>query len=132
MNAHTPNASGSSETKTQKFTRLCEARASRVLEDIRLVAQLNTRAYEHTPMQAEILVKTMGQAVADLARSYAVPFVFKAGRPGKADPTTYIFDAPKSPEMVDTHKGKSQIAKALDLMDQGDLEQARSILTEML
>lgn len=135
MNAQTPSASGSStavETKAQKFTRLCEARASRVLEDLRLVTQLNTRAYEHTPFQAEVLVKTLGEGVAELARAYTVPFVFKAGKPGKADPTLHIFEEKKSTALVETHKGKLTIARAIDMINEGKLDEAKTLLTELI
>lgn len=142
MNAHATIAGaptgtpvGSGETKHQKFIRLAEARVSRTLEDLRLVNQLSARTYEHKPAEAETIIKTLADALAETAKTFAIPFVFRAGRAGKADPSNSIFEEPKNTTLAETNKTKLAIAKALDHLAGGSpeqIEEAKTILANLL
>lgn len=121
------------ETKHAKFLRLAEARVTRVLEDMRLVGQLSARTYEHKAAEVEMIVKTMADAVGDVARTFSVPFATKVGRVGKADMAApSIFEEQKPKTIQETSKVKLTVAKALDLLNQGESELAKALLTDLL
>jgi hypothetical protein len=133
--ASTPSTSvavGVAETKHQKFVRLAESRVTRVLEDLRLVNQLVARSYEHKPAEAETIVKTLSNAVAETARVFSIPFATRVGKAGKADSSVSIFEERKVSTIAETNKTKLAMAKALDLLNKGEIEEAKTILANLL
>lgn len=134
MNVATiPVAAGSKgqETKHEKFLRLAEARVTRTLDDIRLINQLSARTYEYKPAEVEIIVKTLADSVHDVAKTFAVPFASKVGKGGKAE-TGSIFEEPKVQEIQQTSVIKTTVARALDLLKQGEVEAAQALLVDLL
>lgn len=119
------------ETKHDKFLRLAEARVTRTLDDVRLIAQLSARTYEYKPAEVEIIVKTLADAVHDVAKTFAVPFATKVGKAGKTD-TSSIFEEPKAQQIQETSKVKVIVARALDLIKQGEVEAAQALLVDLL
>lgn len=139
MNAVTSNPASngvtrvpSTETKHGKFLRLAEARVTRALDDIRLISQLSARTYEHKPTEVEIIVKTLADAVGEVAKTFTVPFATKVGKAGKADLSQSIFEEPKPKSIQETSKVKLTVAKALDLLKQGESDAAQALLADLL
>lgn len=120
------------ETKAEKFTRLAEARVTRALDDIRLVTQLSARTYHHTGEQAEQIVKVLAEAVSQCATSFSVPISQKIGPVGKSPTTPGIFADPKLPVHAEVARHKVQIAKALDFLNQDNLDEAKAVLVDLL
>lgn len=121
------------ESKHDKFLRLADARVTRALDDIRLVGQLSARTYEHKAGEVEIIVKTLADAVSEVAKTFTVPFAMKVGKAGKADVTApSIFEETKPKTLQETNKVKLTVAKALDLLKQGESAAAQALLADLL
>lgn len=130
------------ETKHEKFLRLIQPRVTRVLEDLRLVGQLRSKPYENTLEEAEEVVGIIAKTLHGVAKLYAVPFSFKAGRAQHADSTGVIpiigvqKPAPTAQEVAtESTKVKTQIAKALDLLKtetRENYDKAQAILVDLL
>lgn len=132
MNMHAAPAAPAKETKAEKFVRLAEARVSRVLEDVRLVTQLVARTYEHSPEQANVIVSTLANAVATVAKAFEVPFTFRIDKVGVTPAKGGILANPRASAHVETSRYKTGIAKALEAMKTGDHDQAKALLLDLL
>lgn len=59
------------ESKRERFVRLIESRMNNALKQIELISNLsNTRAYEYTDEDIDLIVKTLKSAINDLEHSF--------------------------------------------------------------
>ena len=132
MNAIPPVRNNAPETKNQKFLRLMQNRLGRFLEDVRLMGQLSARSYEATPEQMAEVMHHVDTAIKDFARQFAVPYASKIGRMGQADSANVMIGAPPAPKIPETSSLKIEIARAIELIDNGNVQNARDHLSGLL
>lgn len=67
-----PSSPAPKETKHEKFIRLMTVRLGRTLEEFRMLTQLASRNYEHTPEEAHEVILHLDRGVKSVASSFGV------------------------------------------------------------
>ena len=101
------------ESKHDAFRRLKEKRLKAVGDQMRLISQLASKNYEHTPEEAEALVAEIDSAVQMVAQVYGVPY------------SSVIGDA-------DRRVPAAVVVRAMAMIEAGELAEAEALLEAAL
>ena len=119
------------ETKQDAFVRLVNNRMPRVLEQLRLIAQLSSRSYEHTEEQANEVMKVLKEGFEEVAQAYEMPISIAIGSDevAYAQMTNHVVTAKTNdPDFNIT----VSMAAALENLKNDDVDAARGILKKAL
>lgn len=108
------------DEKHEAFLRLMQRRLERTLNEMRLVAQLSSEAYDNTAEEAQEVVMLLNNSLRRIATNFKVPYFSDIGTP--------VLEGPKNTG----HINEIDIAKAIDLINQGHSDQAKTVLKAAL
>lgn len=114
------------ESKHQRFLRLMHRRLGRALEELRLISQLSSDNYENTPAEAAEVILHLDSAVTKIAQVFDVPYATATGDYAKMV-LSQGFSA-KAGSKID----ETDIAKAIDLLNQNKPQEAKFLLKAVL
>lgn len=116
------------ESKHQRFLRLMQRRLERALEELRLISQLSSDNYENTPEEAAEAVSHLDRAVVHIAASFDVPYATATGKYAEAVKQAGFMKASKAKDSFN----EMDIAKAIDLLNQNKVQEAKFLLKNAL
>ena len=105
------------ESKHDAFRRLKEKRLNALHEQLRLIAQLASKNYEHTPEEAEALVAEIDSAVQKVAQAYGVPYSSVIGEADRRVPAAVVASAMAMIEAGEPAEAEALLEAALRDLD---------------
>jgi len=120
------------ETKSEKFIRLCEQRTEKAIKAIELIGNLSSSNYESTHEQRMEVVRQLQSAVSSVAETFGVELVSKPEPEPEPEPEpdTYLTLSPE--ENLQMLRIGPRLGAAIEFLEDQKPEEAKETLLQLM